>query len=124
MSVPATLSAILAGCCGVVGDSGYEGIDGLTPIKATSGIKLTDDQRRFNEQVASIHSVVEQAIARIKNWHIMPTRYRGHLDRINNVILAAVGLQALNPQLSDRALSFSRLNKKGSPGTDVGLIFR
>ncbi|MGI8627678.1 MAG: hypothetical protein ACR2J5_14100, partial [Geodermatophilaceae bacterium] len=35
------------------------------------GIKPTDDQRRFNEQVTSIRFVVEQAIAHIKNWHIM-----------------------------------------------------
>ena len=42
----------------------------------------------------------------------MTTRYRGHLDRIDNVILAAIGLQALNDQLSDRSLSLSRLTRK------------
>ena len=78
------------------------------------GIKPTDDQRRFNEQVTSICFVVEQAIAHIKNWHIMTARYRGHLDHINNVILAAVGLQILNDCLSDCTLSFSRLNPEES----------
>jgi hypothetical protein len=42
----------------------------------------------------------------------MTTRYRGHLDRINNVILAAVGLQALNDHFSGRRLNLSRLVKK------------
>jgi hypothetical protein len=37
----------------------------------------------------------------------MTTRYCGHLDRINNVILAAVGLQALNHHVSDRPLRLS-----------------
>jgi hypothetical protein len=50
----AGLAAILAGCGGLVGDSGYQGIDGVTPIKETPGHKLTDDQHRFNAQVASI----------------------------------------------------------------------
>ena len=66
----------------------------------------------FNAQVASIRAVVERAIAHIKNWRIMTTRYRGHLDRIDNVILAAVGLQALNDHLSDRVLSLSQLTQK------------
>jgi hypothetical protein len=36
------------------------------------------------------------------------------LDRIDNVILAAIGLQALNDHLSDRVLSLSRLTQKSS----------
>lgn len=108
----AGLAAILAGCGGLVGDSGYQGIDGITPIKEKPDRKLTNDQHHFNAQIASIRTVVERAIAHIKNWRIMTTRYRGHLDRINNVILAAVGLQALNHHLSDRPLSLSRLTQK------------
>jgi hypothetical protein len=101
----AGLATILAGCGGLVADSGYQGIDGVIPIKGKSGRKLTDEEHRFNAQVASIRFVVEQAIAHMKNWRITTTRYRGHLDRINNVILTVVGLQALNDQLSDRTLS-------------------
>ena len=107
----ADLAAILTSCGGLIGDCGYQGIDGVTPIKGKSHRKLTDDEHRFNATVASIRFVVEQAIAHIKNWRIMTTRYRGHLDRIDNVILAAVGLQALNDQLSGRRLSLSRLAK-------------
>ena len=108
----AGLAQILAGCGGLVGDSGYQGTDAVTPIKQRSGRKLTDDERRFNSQIASLRYVVEQAIAHIKNWRIMTTRYRGHLDRINNVILAVVGLQVLNDHLSSRRLSLSRLVQK------------
>ena len=106
------LAAILAGCGGLIGDTGYQGIDGITPIKQHPDRKLTDDQHRFNAQVASLRAVVERAIAHIKNWRIMTTRYRGHLDRIDNVILAAIGLQALNDHLSERVLSLSRLTQK------------
>jgi len=69
-----------------------------------------------------MESVVErtgahgQTIAHIKNGRIMTTQYRGHLDRINNVILAAIGLQALNGCLSGRTLSFSRLTRLTLPG--------
>jgi DDE superfamily endonuclease/Helix-turn-helix of DDE superfamily endonuclease len=108
----AGLATILTGCGGLVADSGYQGIDGVIPIKGKPGRKLTDEEHRFNAQVASIRFVVEQAIAHMKNWRITTTRYRGHLDRINNVILTAVGLQALNDQLSDRALSLTRLTQK------------
>ncbi|MGH3481267.1 MAG: transposase family protein [Nocardioidaceae bacterium] len=108
----AGLAAILADCGGLVGDSGYQGIDGVTPIKDNPNRKLTDDQHRFNAQVASIRAVVERAIAHIKNWRITTTRYRGHLDRINNVILTTVGLQALNHRFSDRTLSLSRLTQE------------
>ncbi|MGH3898587.1 MAG: HARBI1 family protein [Pseudonocardiaceae bacterium] len=108
----AGLAAILADCGGLVGDSGYQGINGVTPIKDNPNRKLTDDQHRFNAQVASIRAVVERAIAHIKNWRITTTRYRGHLDRINNVILATVGLQALNHRFSDRTLSLSRLTQE------------
>jgi hypothetical protein len=108
----AGLATILAGCGGLVADSGYQGIDGVIPIKGKSGRKLTDEEHRFNAQVASIRFVVEQAIAHMKNWRITTTRYRGHLDRINNVILTVVGLQALNDQLSDRSLSLTRLTQK------------
>jgi hypothetical protein len=108
----AGLATILAGRGGLVADSGYQGIDGVIPIKEKSSRKLTDEEHRFNAQVASIRFVVEQAIAHMKNWRITTTRYRGHLDRINDVILTVVGLQALNDQLSDRALSLARLTQK------------
>lgn len=108
----ADLARILANCGGLFGDCGYQGIDGVTPIKERSDRQLTEDERRFNKWVASIRFAVEQAIAHIKNWRIMTTRYRGHLDRIDNVILAAVGLQALNDHFSDRRLNLSRLVKK------------
>jgi hypothetical protein len=108
----AGLAAVLAGSGGLIGDAGYQGIDGITPFKENPARKLTDGHHRFNAQVAAIRFVVEQAIAHIKNWRIMTTRYRGHLDRIDNVILAAIGLQALNDQLSDRSLSLSQLTQK------------
>jgi len=103
----AGLAPIFAGCGGLVADTGYQGTAAITPIKQKPGQQLSDDQRRFNAQIAAIRFVIERAIAHIKNWRIMTTRYRGHLDRINNVIHAAIGLQALNDLFSERTLNFS-----------------
>jgi hypothetical protein len=94
---------------GGVGDAGYQGTGLVTPIKKKPGQELTDEQKRFNASVASVRVGAEHAIAHLKNWRITASRYRGHLDdRFDNVILAVVGLQALNDRLSDRKLSFAR----------------
>jgi DDE superfamily endonuclease len=57
----AGLAAILAGCGGLIDDTGYQGIDGIAPLKERPDRKLTDDQHRFNAQVVSIRTVVERA---------------------------------------------------------------
>jgi hypothetical protein len=94
---------------GGVGDSGYQGTDLVTPIKKKPAQELTDAENRFNAGVASLRVGVEHAIAHIKNWRIMASRYRGELTyRFENVVLAVGGLQALNDRLSDRKLSFAR----------------
>jgi hypothetical protein len=94
---------------GGVGDSGYQGTGLVTPIKKKPGLELTEEEKRFNASVASVRVGAEHAIAHLKNWRIVASRYRGHLDyRADNVILAVVGLQALNDRLSDRKLSFAR----------------
>lgn len=108
----AGLQAVLDASGGGVADAGYQGADAVTPAKKPKGGQLTASQKQFNTQVAKIRVPVEWAIAHVKNWRILASRYRGYVNhRLDNVVLAAVGLQALNDRLSDRNLSFARLNK-------------
>jgi hypothetical protein len=105
----AGLADIAAASGGGVGDSGYQGTDLVIPIKRKPGQELTEDEKQFNSSVASIRVGVEHAIAHLKNWRIMASRYRGDLsDRFDNLVLATSGLQALNDRLSDRTLYFRK----------------
>ena len=70
---PQGLASILAGCGGLIGDIGYQGIDGIAPLKEQPDRKLTDDQHQFNAQVVSLRTVVERVIAHVENWRIMTT---------------------------------------------------
>jgi len=108
----AGLAPVMAASGGGVGDSGYQGTELVTPIKKKPGIELVDSQSQFNAGVASVRVGVEHAIAHIKNWRIMASRYRGELtDRFDNVVLVTAGLQAINDRLAARKLSFARFTK-------------
>jgi hypothetical protein len=64
------------------------------------------------DRVRTAPNATAPAIAHIKNWRIMASRYRGHLlYRFENVVFATAGLQALNDSLSGRKLSFARFKK-------------
>jgi hypothetical protein len=105
----AGLAEVAAGSGGGVGDAGYQGTDLLTPAKKQPGCERTEDQKRVNAGIAALRVGAEWAIAHLKNWRITASRYRGYLSyRLDNVILATAGLQALNDRLSDRKLSFAR----------------
>ncbi len=110
----AGIDAVLAGGGGGVGDSGYQGVDAVTPIKKRPGGKLADAEKKFNTALASVRVGAEWVIAHVKNWRIMTSRYRGDVnERLDNVILTTAGLQALNERFSDRKLSLARFTKNG-----------
>jgi hypothetical protein len=102
----AGIEAVLAGGGGGVGDSGYQGVDAVTPIKKGPGGKLADAEKKFNTALASVRVGAEWVIAHVKNWRIMTSRYRRDVnERLDNVILTTAGLQALNERFSDRKLA-------------------
>lgn len=108
----AELTHVVAASGGGIGDCGYQGTGLVTPIKKKPNVDLVDSQQQFNASVASVRVGVEHAIAHIKNWRIMASRYRGELtDRFDNVVLATAGLQAINDRLATRKLSFARFTK-------------
>lgn len=52
-----------------------------TPIKKQPGVELADTDRESSRQLAKIRIAVEWAIAHLKNWRILATRYRSDLAR-------------------------------------------
>jgi hypothetical protein len=101
----------LSGAGGVVADPGYQGCGLTTPIKKKPGLERSDAEKEFNTKIARIRVGVEWGVARLKNWRILATRYRGDLSRINTVIAAVTGLQMLNERFSERRLTFDRITR-------------
>lgn len=74
-------------------DLGYIGVgEMLTGHKKPPGGELTDNQKQVNTDLSGIRAAVERAIAHLKNWKILSSRYRGPLDKLPSVIRTVVAL--------------------------------
>ena len=62
---------ILKAALSWIGDKGYEGHATISPIKKPKHRDLTDNEKKFNNQVSSLRAPVERAIAHIKTWRIL-----------------------------------------------------
>jgi len=103
------LMPALSGAGGWIGDAGYQGCEGISPIKKKPGVDRAEADQEFNTVLAKLRAPGEWANAHLKNWRILATRYRGDLSRLDNVTAAVCGLQILNEQFSERRLSFDRV---------------
>jgi hypothetical protein len=72
----------------ILGDSGYLGIDQLSPhiklirpFKKPLGGKLTNAQKDTNKQLSSLRVRVEHPFAHMKNFNILKHRFRNRLDK-------------------------------------------
>jgi hypothetical protein len=108
--VESGLMPALSGSGGWIGDAGYQGRAGISPIKKKPGVDRAAPDREFNTALAKLRAPGEWANAHLKNWRILATRYRGDLRRLDNVTAAVCGLQILNEQFSERRLSFDRVH--------------
>ncbi len=86
---------------GLIGDKGYQGSSAISLVKKKPGADLTDADKEFNTRLSKIRVAVEWAIAHLKNWRIMATRYRSDLSRTDTDIQAVVGLQKLNEEYAE-----------------------
>jgi hypothetical protein len=59
-------------------------------------------------EIRLLRFVIEQAIAHIKNWRIITSRYRGHLDRIDSRRVIAIGAHSCGDARMIAASSGSR----------------
>lgn len=107
----AGVAKLLERCGGAIADKGYQGAAAITPIKKQPGGELAASDRQFNTQLSKIRVAVEWAIAHLKNWRILATRYRSDLTRIDTDIQAVAGLQKLNQAHAVRRLTFDRIKE-------------
>ncbi|PNE39874.1 hypothetical protein AOB60_01170 [Streptomyces noursei] len=62
-----------------IGDLGYLGSGMLTGKRKPPGQDLSEGDKVFNQSLGKLRAAVERAIAHLKGWKILATRYRGPL---------------------------------------------
>lgn len=63
-----------------------------TPFKKPRGGELTDEQKRFNQQLSAIRVRIEHCIGWAKNWAILATRFRCAHSIYTSVMQTICGL--------------------------------
>ncbi|WP_159426071.1 transposase family protein [Streptomyces noursei] len=75
-----------------IGDLGYIGSGLLTPRRKPPGQEQSAGDKRANRSVNTLRAAVERAIAHLKNWKILATRYRDPLTRFTLVTKTVTAL--------------------------------
>ena len=70
----------------LLADKGYQGIQKLheqsrIPLKKTKKISLTQEQKKFNRQLAKERIVVEHVHRKLKIFRVLSSRYRNRRQR-------------------------------------------
>lgn len=76
----------------VVADKGFQGSGYVTPVKKPADRDLYISEHEYNNQVSSIRSPIERAVAHLKTWKILFTDYRRPLRTFLDSFRAAIGL--------------------------------
>jgi hypothetical protein len=76
-----------------IGDKGYIGNDMLTPIRKPAHRELLDWEKKFNQQINRIRSIIERVIADLKTWRILHTDYRRPFATFAQTISTVVALR-------------------------------
>jgi hypothetical protein len=87
-----TVKEILGLAGAVVADKGFQGSGYVTPIKKPAHRELYVREHQYNNQVSSIRSPIERAVAHLKTWKILFTDYRRPLHTFLDSFHAAIGL--------------------------------
>ena len=84
---------ILKKAGGVFGDKGFIGTDYITtPVRKPENRELYIREHDYNNQISSLRSPVERAVASLKTWRILFTDYRRPLKTFLSSFRAAIGL--------------------------------
>jgi len=84
---------ILKAAGGVFGDKGFIGTNYITtPVRKPQSRDLYMREKDYNNQISSLRSPVERAIAHLKTWRILFTDYRRPLETFTTSFRAAIGL--------------------------------
>jgi hypothetical protein len=70
----------------LIADKGYQGIKKIhensrIPIKKTKGNSLTEEEKKFNQQLAKERIIVEHVNRKLKIFRILSSRYRNRRRR-------------------------------------------
>ncbi|MGH9437879.1 MAG: transposase family protein [Terriglobia bacterium] len=87
-----TVKEILELAGSVVADKGFQGSGYVTPVKKPADRDLYLREHEYNNQVSSIRSPIERAVAHLKTWKILFTDYRRPLCTFLDSFRAAIGL--------------------------------
>ena len=77
---------------GILGDKGYQAHADISPTKKPSGGELTDQQEANNTVVDSVRAAVERAVAHLKTWRMLQSRYRAPLSKFKEALAVIIGL--------------------------------
>jgi hypothetical protein len=84
---------ILKTAGGAIGDKGLIGTDYIvTPVRKPQGSELYMSEHDYNNQVSSLRTPVERAVASLKTWRILFADYRRPLATFRSSFGAAIGL--------------------------------
>ncbi len=75
-----------------MGDLGYVGSGMLTARREPPGQERPVGDKVFNQSISKLRAAVERAIAHLKDWKVLATRYRGPLTRFSLVAKTVTAL--------------------------------
>jgi DDE superfamily endonuclease len=76
----------------VLADLGYLGLGLLTGYRGPPGADLREALKVVNRDLARLRAAVERALAHLKDWKVLATRYRGPLDAFSQVVRTVTAL--------------------------------
>ncbi|MFF3404545.1 transposase family protein [Streptomyces sp. NPDC002659] len=75
-----------------MGDLGYIGTGLLTARRKPPGHERSKADKVFNQSISTLRAAVERAIAHLKDWKILATRYRGPLTAFPAIVKTITAL--------------------------------
>jgi len=75
-----------------IGDLGYLGTGMLTGRRKPPGRDRPESDKIFNQSISRLRAAVERAIAHLKDWKILATRFRGPLHRLPAIVKTITAL--------------------------------
>ena len=76
----------------ILGDKGYQAHADISPTKKPQDGELTEQQEAANAVIDSVRAAVERAVAHMKTWRMLQTRYRAPLPKFSEALAVIIGL--------------------------------
>lgn len=83
---------LVIGSDGILGDKGYQAHADISPTKKPSGGELTEQHKANNTVIESVRAAVERAVAHLKTWRMLQSRYCAPLSKFPEALAVIIGL--------------------------------